>query len=511
MAFNIFGIQFGKPKEQQIEETLKVIPDAPDGSIVVGSAGAAAYGQVISIDPNWKDESGLINQYRATAMQSEVDQGIQEIVTESIIIDEDDIVKLRFTDQDIPEPIQERMSFEFEQILSLLNFRGEGQDIFQNWYIDGRCYYYKIVDPNNQKNGILELQKLDCRNIKKVKEIQTVKNDQGIDTISTVNEYYVYKTQPTKYNTGQPIVNQQWVELHLSVDSISYCDSGIIDSESNIVLSRIHKAIRPANQLRMAEDAMLIARVSRAPERRIFGVPVGDMPKNKQEQYMNDLINRYKNRMIYNTETGKLSDDRKFQSLLEDYWIPVRSDGSRVQIDTLAGVENQGVIEEVEYLKQKLYKALNVPIGRLEPNQAFSLGRSSEITRDELKFAAFISKLRTKFSELFDDILKTQLILKQVISPEEWPEFKKHFTYDFTSNVLIAQLKEYELLQEQVQLIQQMDPMVGKYFSSAQIKRDVLRYDEEDLMKLEVEMLEDYQLQLQRNKELANSNAPDEQ
>jgi hypothetical protein len=369
----------------------------------------------------------------------------------------------------------------------LLGFNIKGFDIFRRWYVDGRIYYQKIIDEKNPKRGIIELRQIDPRKIRKVREIKKDKDQKsGVDLIKSIEEFFIYNEkginyQPN-YSTATTGANQG---IKISLDSISYIPSGLNDSEKNVVLSYLHKAIKPVNQLKMMEDALVIYRLARAPERRIFYIDVGNLPKLKAEQYLKDIMARYRNKIVYDSATGEIRDDRKFMSMLEDFWLPRREGGRGTEITTLPGGENLGQIDDINYFQNKLYQALNVPLSRMQPQQGISFGRATEITRDELKFAKFVGRLRKKFSMLFNDILKTQLILTGVITEQDWVELKEHIQYKFAQDQYFEEMKEAENLRNRIDLVNQMQPFVGTYFSKAYIMKSVLRFTDEEIETME--------------------------
>jgi len=374
----------------------------------------------------------------------------------------------------LPKRIKDRIREEFDKVLELLNFDQKGHDIFRRWYVDGRMYYHKVIDQKNPRKGITELRYIDPKKIRKVKEIKK-KNKLGssIELVDSVREYFLYNDKGLHSGTNEGI--------KISPDSITYCPSGLIDQNRGHVLSYLHKAIKPVNQLRMIEDALVIYRISRAPERRIFYIDVGNLPKIKAEQYLKDVMNRYRNKLVYDASTGEIRDDRNHMSMLEDFWLPRREGGRGTEITTLPGGSNLGEIDDIEYFKKKLYRSLNVPISRLEAEAGFSLGRSTEITRDELKFTKFVQRLRKRFTPLFTDMLKTQLILKGVITLEDWSKISQHIQYDFLQDGHFAELKKAELLEDRINALGNIESYIGTFFSKEWVQKNVLNFTQAEI------------------------------
>ena len=368
---------------------------------------------------------------------------------------------------------------EFESVLQLLNFEQKGHDIFRRWYVDGRIYYHKVIDQKNPRKGIQELRYIEPKKIRKVKQTKKgMKRGTSIELVQKVDEYFLYNHNGLKTGTTEGI--------KISPDSIAYCPSGLIDQNRGHVLSYLHKAIKPVNQLRMIEDSLVIYRISRAPERRIFYIDVGNLPKIKAEQYLKDVMNRYRNKLVYDASTGEIRDDRNHMSMLEDFWLPRREGGRGTEITTLPGGSNLGEIDDIEYFKKKLYRSLNVPISRLEAEAGFSLGRSTEITRDELKFTKFVQRLRKKFTPLFTDILKTQLILKGVITLEDWKGMHQHIQYNFLQDGHFAELKKAELLEDRINALGNIESYIGTFYSKRWVQKNVL-----NLTDAEIDMMQD--------------------
>ena len=487
----LFGFEISrkKPKQENAsqEETNKTfaLPQNDDGAVTIQSG--AYYGTYVDLDGVVRNEIELITRYREMSMQPELETAIDEIVNEAIVnTAKDKAVEINMDDLKQPESVKKKIRDEFDVALKLLNFGNMGHEIFRRWYIDGRMFYHVIIDEKRAADGILELRYIDPRRIRKIREIQKTKDPRTtIDVIKKVNEYYLY-------NERGIIGAHSNLGAKIATDAIINVNSGLMDSKRAMVLSYLHKAIKPLNNLRMIEDATVIYRLSRAPERRIFYIDVGNMPTIKAEQYLKDIMTKYRNKLVYDSTTGEIKDDRKHLSMLEDFWLPRREGGKGTEITTLPGGQNLGELEDVKYFERKLYKALGVPIGRLEQQPGGGiLGRSTEITRDELKFSKFIDRLRNKFATLFDDILRVQLILKKVCTEEEWKEFKEDIYYDFKKDNNFDELKESELLMNRIATLQAVDPYVGRYYSMAWVRKNVLMMDDEDIEEIQAQIEEE--------------------
>lgn len=476
----IFGFEILKKKQEELKSVVQ--PDNDDGAVNLSSNAAAYYSQVVDMDTNIKNENELIKRYREISLFPEVDEAITEIVNEAISYDEDhESVKLDLSKLKLSDSIKAKINDEFHAVLELLNFKEKGYEIFHKWYVDGRLYYLINLDPQSPRKGIQSLQKIDARKIRKVRNIEKgVDKKTGLEVIQKIDEYFIYNEKGIGGSTANGI--------KLSLDSVVYVPSGFIDENTNIVLSYLHKAIKPANQLKMMEDAVVIYRISRAPERRIFYIDVGNLPKVKAEQYVTDIMNKYRSKVVYDANTGEVRDDRKFMSMLEDFWMPRREGGKGTEITTLPGGQNLGQMEDVDYFKQKLYQSLNVPISRLQPNQNFSLGRSNEVTRDELKFMKFIDRLRNKFSVLILDCLRIQLIAKNIIVPEDWDKIKNYLNIKWTVDNNFTELKQTELYQNRFAALQMVDPYVGKWFSPQWVQKNILKFTEEEIKQIDKDM-----------------------
>ena len=469
----LFGFKITRSKDEGESFTL---PSSDDGTIEV--AGGGFYSQVLDSDGRDKTENDLIRRYRDIAIQPECDSAIEDIVSEGIAANEFDApVAVRLDNLDYSEKVRKRIREEFDRVLQLLDFNVKGHDIFRRWYVDGRIYYHKVIDKKEPRKGITELRYIDPRKIKKVREVIKDRPDPvtGIDKKKQTLEYYLYNEKVTD-NSATP-----QSALKITKDSIAYCPSGLVDQTKGTVLSYLHKAIKPVNQLRMIEDALVIYRISRAPERRIFYIDVGNLPKIKAEQYLKDVMSRYRNKLVYDASTGEIRDDRNHMSMLEDFWLPRREGGRGTEITTLPGGANLGEIDDIIYFQRKLYRSLNVPMSRMEAEQSFSLGRSTEITRDELKFSKFVQRLRKKFSALFHDILRSQLILTGVIAEEEWDKIKEHIQYDFLQDGHFAELRDTEILRERLDMLGQVEPYVGNFFSKTWVQKNILRQTDDEI------------------------------
>lgn len=471
----IFGIELGKKKPDKENPLSVVPPSSEDGSTVITTASGAAnyYGLVLDMDSIVKNENDLIRRYREVAQYSDCDSAITDIVNEAIVTDDNKSIELKLDDLKVSESIKKKITDEFEEVLKLFDFEEFGPDIFRQWYIDGRVYYQVLIDPANIKKGITELRKIDPRKIRKIKNVKKQRNEKGIDVVKSIDEFYIYNDKGISEQTSQGV--------KLSLDSVIYCPSGLIDPNSGMTLGHLHKAVKPTNQLKMIEDAVVIYRISRAPERRIFYIDVGNLPKLKAEQYVNDIMNKFRNKIVYDATTGETRDDRRHLSMMEDFWMPRREGGKGTEITTLPGGQTLGQIEDVQYFQSKLYQALNVPLGRLQPTQGFSLGRSSEITREEVKFNKFVTRLRKKFSNLLVDALRIQLVSKGIIRDDEWYDMKQSIQFDFQKDNYFSELKENEVLMTRLAALQQIDLYVGKYYSIEWVAKNVLMQSDKDI------------------------------
>jgi hypothetical protein len=496
MAINLFGFTIGRQdvvQEQPPEQRSFALPNQAldDGAVTITQN--AHYGTYVDLEGSVRNELELITRYREMANHPELESAIDDIVNESITHDESgEVVTLNLDKLKQPESIKKKILEEFNNVQRMLNFNNLADDLFKRWYIDGRLYFHIIVNEKNPKEGIQELRYVDPRKIRKIREINKDRDGKtGAMVIKSIAEYYVFNDRGTTTQTYTSGTNQG---LRIAPDSIININSGLMDAKNTFVISYIHKAIKPLNQLRMIEDAVVIYRLSRAPERRVFYIDVGNLPKGKAEQYLRDIMVKYRNKMVYDANTGELRDDRKHMSMLEDFWLPRREGGKGTEITTLPAGQNLGQIEDVDYFRKKLLQSLNVPYSRMDDTGGgglASLGRSSEVTRDELKFAKFIVRLRNKFSQIFDHALRVQLSLKGICSQDEWDEFKEHIYYDYKKDNNFTELRESELIRERVQTLAMMDPYIGKYFSQTWAKKNILRLNQEEIDEMAKEMEED--------------------
>ena len=482
----LFGFSIQKSqKDQGLSGKTFTDPTPDDGAIEI--AGGGFFSSVLDTDGRERSDIDLIRRYRDISMQAECDAAVEDIVNEGIISNLNDIpVNIDLTNIPYPDKIKKRIRAEFMEVLRLLNFNEKGHDIFRRWYVDGRLYYHKVIDNKDPQRGLTQLRFIDPTKIRKVRETTKAPSvDQnGVEMIAKVDEYFIYSDKGFASVGSQG--NNQGIKI--SADSIVYVPSGLLDSNSGRVISHLHKAIKPVNQLRMIEDAIVIYRISRAPERRIFYIDVGNLPKVKAEQYLKDVMNRYRNKLVYDASTGEIRDDRNHMSMLEDFWLPRREGGRGTQIETLPGGSNLGEIDDIVYFQRKLYRSLNVPISRLEAENGFSMGRASEITRDELKFTKFVQRIRKKFTPLFTDLLKTNLLLKGVISPEDWPRMQEHIQYDFMEDGHFAELKDAELLNDRIQTLDSIQSYIGTFFSKEYVLRKVLNMTDAEIEEMRVQM-----------------------
>jgi len=495
MALKLFGFTLGNKdivQEQLPEQPSFTLPTAAmdDGAVTITQN--AYYGTYVDLEGAVRNELELITRYREMANHPELEMAIDDIVNEAITHDVTgrtvDIVLDKLKQ---PEAIKKKIIEEFDTILKLLNFNNLSDDLFKRWYIDGRIYYHVVVNEDNPKQGIQELRYIDPRKIRKVREIKKDRDPKtGAQIIASIAEYYVYNERGTSTQQYSAQVSQG---VRIAPESILNVTSGLMDAKNTFVISYIHKAIKPLNQLRMIEDAVVIYRISRAPERRIFYIDVGNLPKGKAEQYLRDVMVKYRNKMVYDAQTGELRDDRKHMSMLEDFWLPRREGGKGTEITTLPAGQNLGELEDVKYFRQKLLQSLNVPISRLEPQQGgmIGVGRTTEVTRDEVKFNKFIVRLRNKFSQLFDNALRTQLILKGICSSDEWDEFREVIYYDYKKDNNFTELRDAELLTARLQLLQVVDPYIGRYYSAKWVSKNILQMSDETMSEMKEQIAQE--------------------
>jgi Bacteriophage T4-like portal protein (Gp20) len=475
-----------------------------DGAVTV--AGAGYYGTYVDLDGTFRNETQLITKYRELSIQPEIETAIDEIVNEAIVIEDGgQCVEINMDELKVPPAIKKRIEDEFNLILKLLNFNNMGHDIFRRYYVDGRLFYHIVIDETQPDMGIQELKYIDPRRIRKIREIQKMRDpNTGIELIRRQIEYYLYN-EKGMIGSGTNLGSK------IAPDSIVNVNSGLMDPKQSMVLSYLHKAIKPYNNLRMVEDATVIYRLSRAPERRVFYIDVGNMPTVKAEQYVRDIMVKYRNKLVYDSNTGEIKDDRKHLSMLEDFWLPRREGSKGTEISTLEGARNLGELEDVKYFQSKLYRSLGVPIGRMEPSQGFSLGRTTEISRDEIKFSKFIQRLRNKFSILFDDLLRVQLVSKKVCTDEEWKEFKEDIWYDYKKDNNFDELKESELLMNRLQVLAQIDPFVGKYVPAIWVRKNVLKQTDEEIEEMNAQMEEENTIMAQQQQAQMQSDMEQQQ
>ena len=477
MAFEIFGFKIERKSQEKSNANIPAfsLPENEDGAMMV--SGAGAYGSYMDMEGQFKSEIDLIMKYREMSQVSDCEIAIDNIVNEAIVQDgTSPPVNIVLDQTSLTESIKRKVRDEFTKVLDLLNFNNYGHDIFRRWYVEGKIYYHIMIDENNPQLGIVELRSLDSTKIKKVKHVKQEKVAEKKVEVS-LNPMYSYNEAGLDSKTGNGVM--------ISGDSIAYATSGILNANKKQVLSYLHKAIKPLNQLKMVEDAIVIYRISRAPERRIFYIDVGNLPKIKAEQYIRDIMTRYKNRLVYDSDTGEIKDDRRHQSMLEDYWLPRREGGRGTEITTLPGGENLGQLDDVEFFQKKLYKALHVPVSRLEADSGFSLVRESEITRDELLFSKFIQKLQTRFSHVFDEIMEKQLILKNIMTAAEWSKIRDKVHYRFEKDHYYTEFKQQETLSQRIDLARNMEDLVGEYYSKEWFRKNILRQSQD-----EVEMID---------------------
>ncbi len=474
----LFGFQINRKQPDPVSFAPK---QTDDGAVVVAEGGV--YGTYVDLDGSIRTEAELVSKYREMAEHPEVDMAVDDIVNEVITQEpEVKVVELILDDLEQPERIKKLLINEFDEALKLLEFNELSYDVFRRWYVDGRLYYHAILDENDPKKGIVELRYIDPRKIRKVREVKKKKVASNVPISQTAGEYYIYNDKGFAKTAGNSSIPTNSVGgLKIAKDSIIHCTSGLTSQSGDLVKSYLHKAIKPLNQLRSMEDSLVIYRISRAPERRIFYIDVGNLPKMKAEQYLRDIMTKFKNKLVYDSATGEIRDDRKFMTMLEDFWLPRREGGKGTEITTLPGGQNLGQMDDVIYFQRKLFKSLNVPIGRLDPEIQFNFGRATEITRDEVKFAKFVNRLRNKFATLFLKILERNLILKGIVTPEDWDEFKNVIRFKFSQDNYYAELKETEILRDRIAMLRDIDDYAGKYYSHEWIRRHVLRQTDEDI------------------------------
>ena len=495
MAVKLFGFTLGKKdivQDEKPEQASFTLPTEAidDGAVTITQN--AHYGTYVDLDGSVRNEIELITRYREMSNHPECDMAIDEIVNEAIShTEQGEIVKIVVDNLKQPEAIKKKIIEEFKTVQKMLNFSNLADDLFKRWYIDGRIYYHVIVNEKDPKKGIQELRYIDPRKIRKVREIQKERDPKtNANIIKSLAEYYVYNDRGTTTQTFSANVTQG---LRIAPEAIINVNSGLMDAKNVFVISYLHKAIKALNQLRMIEDAVVIYRISRAPERRIFYIDVGNLPKGKAEQYIRSIMIQYRNKLVYDASTGEIRDERKHLSMLEDFWLPRREGGKGTEITTLPAGQNLGEMEDVKYFQKKLLNALNVPVSRLEPNDGglMGVGKTTEVTRDEVKFSKFVQRLRNKFSQIFDHALRTQLVLKGICTSEEWDEFREEIYYDFIKDNNFTEMRDAELMRERVNTATMMEPFIGRYFSSTWVKKNVLQMTDEEIEKMQEEIDEE--------------------
>ena len=486
----LFGFSIEDNEPLSPSAVSPVPPNNEDGVDHYMSSGF--FGSYVDIEGVYKTEFDLIKRYREMALHPECDSAIEDIVNEAIVSDSNDSpVEIELSNLNASDGIKKTIRQEFKHILDLLDFDKKAHEIYRNWYIDGRLYYHKIIDFKNPEAGIQELRYIDAMKMRYVRKqkknkqaelnkLNPLKNDPMDYDFPELEEFFIYNPKTT--GTGNPMQTSSSAGIKMTKDSVAYCTSGLVDRNRGSTLSYLHKAIKSLNQLRMIEDSLVIYRLSRAPERRIFYIDVGNLPKMKAEQYLRDVMMRYRNKLVYDANTGEIRDDKKYMAMLEDFWLPRREGGRGTEISTLPGGQNLGEITDIEYFKKKLYRSLNVPPSRMDGEGGFNLGRSSEILRDELKFTKFVGRLRKRFSSMFNDMLRTQLLLKNVITPEDWEVMSEHIQYDFLYDNHFSELKEAELMNERLSLAATAEPYVGKYYSQDYVRRKILRQTDIEIL-----------------------------
>lgn len=498
----LFGFEIGrkidgaKPSSDEREGTMKSFASpygADDAAVISSSSTSGYYGQVLNIDGvSFNNEKDLILKYRGASTQPECDNAIIEIVNASIVNDSDGMpVRLILDNVELSESIKTKINDEFKNVLTLLDFNFDGSDIFRRWYIDGRLYYHKVVDPKKTKDGIKEIRMIDPLRIKKVKEV-TTKLDKvtGVKTVEVSNEYYLYSDDIGSLTTSQSPPSM-CAGIKIDPEVVTYVPSGLSDETGRVTISYLHKSVKLVNQLRMMEDSLVIYRISRAPERRIFYIDIGNLPKGKAEEYVQGIMAKYRNKLVYDANTGEISDDRKSMSMLEDFWLPRREGGKGTEITTLPGGENLSQIEDVLFFQKKLHRSLNVPQNRLDSESMFNMGRVSEISREEVKFQKFVNRLRKKFAVLFIDMLRTQIILKGIITPQDWRSIKENLNVDYIEDNYFSELKDFDIIKERIGTVDQLGDKIGKYYSEKWVRSNVLNQSDEEIKQMDEEIAEE--------------------
>ena len=487
MAISLFGFTIGREEKPELRRQSIITPVSDDGATTVQAGGY--YGTYVDIDASARSESELISRYREISNYPDCDNAIEEIVSEAIAaVDEERPVVLNMDNSDLSDNIKNKIQAEFQEVLRLLDFNDKSHDIFRRWYVDGRVYYQKMIDMSAPEKGIQELRYIDPRKIRKVREVKKDKQQNGVDIITKVDEFFIYNEKGINYSPGVPPAANNNSGIKIAPDTIAFCPSGLLDLDRNLVLGYLHKAIKPVNQLKMMTDSLVIYRLSRAPERRIFYIDIGNLPKLKAEQYMKDIMARYRNKIVYDSATGEIKDDRKFMTMLEDFWLPRREGGKGTEITTLPGGENLGQIADIEYFQNKVYQSLNIPTSRFQQQSGFNFGRSAEISHEEMKFAKFISRLRKKFNHLFNDLLRTQLILKKIITDSDWEEIKEEINYVYAQDQYFQEMKEMDNMRNKLEVLTQAQPFVGMFLSKQYVRKNILKLNDEEIARMEQEL-----------------------
>lgn len=504
---NLFGFEIRRkvdPEEEQKKQPTFAPEVTDDGAVVVAAGGA--YGTYIDLQGAARTEAELVTKYREMSMHPEVERALDDVVNEAIVSDPNqDIVSINLDEVSLSPSIKKLITNEFDNILKLLNFEKSAFDLFRRWYIDGRMYYHTVIDVTKPSDGIKELRYIDPRKLRKIREVTKKRNkNSATSQTETVQEYFIYNEKGFQNKAGEVGTASSVQGLKIALDSIVHVTSGLTDPNSTLVLSHLHKAIKPLNQLRALEDATIIYRISRAPERRIFYIDVGNLPKMKAEQYLRDMMTRHKNKVVYDSSTGEIRDDRKFMTMLEDYWFPRREGSRGTEITTLPAGQNLGQLDDVEYFQKKLYESLGVPVTRLQPEGTFNFGQDAQISRDEMKFAKFVERVRVRFNHLFLGALSKQLILKNVMTIEDWELIENDITFNYAKDNFFEEQKNTFILRDRLMTVQSMDPYIGKYYSNEWVRKHVLYQTEEEMEEMDEQIVAEqenpiYQQQVDQN------------
>lgn len=492
MPVKLFGFDYSPEIEAEQKKHKSFVPPTnEDGAATV--AVGANFGAYLDLEGTVRTEAELVSKYRNMALQPEVDRAINEVVNEAIIFEDNtEPIQLMMDSVPVNDNVKRVFMEEFANVLKLLDFRNTGYDIFRRWYIDGRLYYHCVVNDTNLREGVKELRYIDPRKIRKIRETKKIKDPKsGAELQYTVNEYYIYNEGGFN-KSAQAVGTSKVTGIKITDDAVVHIVSGLMDAENKMVLSYLHPAIKQLNQLRSLEDASMIYHLSRAPERRVFYIDVGNLPKMKAEQYVSEMMVKYKNKLAYNAVTGEMRDERRFMTMLEDFWLPRREGGRGTQIDILqGGSQLSDLLENTQYFQENLYKALQVPTSRLKSDSVYDVGRATQISRDEVTFAKFIDRVRSKFNKLFLEIMEKQLVLKGITSYEEWNEIKRYIRFDYAKDTYHSELKESEIWNDRIMRLRDMDDFVGKYFSAEWIRRHILRQNDEEMMEIDAQIQEE--------------------